>query len=72
MKHPPNPLPFGKRNYQLLLIGLLVLALGFTLIALDQETHGFGVLGLTIGPITVVIGFVVEFFAIMYKDKQGR
>lgn len=72
MKHQNNSLPFGKRNYQLLLVGLLVIVLGFSLMALDQEVHGFGVLGLTIGPITVVIGFIIEFFAIMYKGKQER
>lgn len=72
MKRNTNPLPFGKRNYQLLLVGVLVLLLGFTLIALDPEEHGFGILGLTIGPITVVTGFVIEFFAIMYRDKQER
>ena len=72
MKRNTNPLPFGKRNYQLLLVGILVLALGFTLIALDQAVHGFGVLGLTIGPLTVVIGFVIECLVIMYRDKQDR
>ncbi len=72
MKRDTNPLPFGQRNYQLLLVGILVLIVGFTLIALDQEPHGFGVLCLTIGPITVVLGLAIEFFAIMYRDKQNR
>lgn len=72
MKRKSNSLPFGKRNYQLLVLGILVLALGFTLITLDRAPHGFGVLGLTIGPITVVLGFAIEFLAIMYRDTSNH
>ena len=70
MKHKANKLPFGKFNYQLLLIGILVIVTGFTLIALDKEEYGFGVLGLTIGPITVMLGFIIEFFAIMLTSSS--
>ena len=70
MKQATNPLPFGKSNYRLLVLGLLVLLLGFTLIALDRAPHGFGVFGLTVGPITVVLGLAIEFLAIMYRGNR--
>ncbi|WKN29871.1 DUF3098 domain-containing protein [Porifericola rhodea] len=64
-----NQLPFGKKNYILMLVGIGILILGFTLMSLDGEEYGFGLLGITIGPITVMIGFIVEFFAILSKPE---
>jgi hypothetical protein len=55
-----------------LVLGIVIIALGFTLIALDQEEYGFGILALTMGPITVLAGFAIELFAIMYKEKNVR
>lgn len=63
-------LPFDKANYTLMLVGIGILILGFTLMALDGEKHGFGFLGLTLGPIVVMIGFIFEIFAILYKPKN--
>lgn len=62
--------PFGKRNYVIMLSGVGVIILGFLLMALDGEEFGFGVLGLTIAPLTVLAGFVIEFFAILTKPKS--
>jgi hypothetical protein len=65
-----SKLPFGKRNYQLMVIGLVVLAAGFSIMTLDKEPHGFGFLGLTLGPIIVVTGFIVELFAILHRPSD--
>lgn len=65
-----NKLPFGKKNYQLMIIGLAILTVGFTTMTLDKEPHGFGVLGLTVGPIIVVAGFIVELFAILHRPSD--
>lgn len=65
-----NKLPFGKKNYQLMAFGLVVLVVGFTTMSLDKEPHGFGVLGLTLGPIIVVAGFVVEIFAVLHRPSD--
>ena len=67
-----NKLPFGKKNYQYMVIGLVVLILGFTIMSLDQDTYGFGFLGLTLGPIIVVIGFIIEILAILYTPKETK
>lgn len=65
-------LPFGKKNYRLMLAGLLVLIVGFITMSLDSETYGFGLLGLTIGPIIVMTGFVIQFFAILHNPKKDQ
>ncbi len=52
--------------------GLVVLVLGFTIMSLDNQPHGFGFLGLTLGPIIVVGGFIVELFAILHKPSESE
>lgn len=70
MKKVASPLPFGVQNYLLLLLSIAALGLGFGLIALDGEVHGFGIWGLTIGPIVVVMGFGIAFWAILHSGKE--
>lgn len=53
-----------------MLAGVAVLMLGFFIMTQDTEPYGFGTLGLTLGPIVVVLGFVIEFVAILYKGKK--
>jgi hypothetical protein len=67
-----NRLAFRKMNYILMLVGLGTLVLGFTIMSLDDQDYGFGFLGLTLGPIIVMIGFIIQFFAIMYKSKESK
>jgi hypothetical protein len=63
-------LPFGKKNYQLMVTGLIVLVVGFTIMTMDSAPHGFGFLGLTLGPVIVVAGFIVELFAILHRPSD--
>lgn len=67
-----NNLAFGKKNYILMLIGIVVLIIGFTVMTMDTEPYGFGLLGLTIGPIIVMAGFVIQFFAIFAKSNESK
>jgi hypothetical protein len=60
---------FKRNNYQLMLIGIAILLTGFVVMTLDNTQHGFGFLGLTLGPIIVMIGFLFQFYAILYKPK---
>ena len=66
-----NSLPFGKQNYRLMIAGIAVILLGFFIMSLDKEEFGFGFLGLTLGPLIVISGFAIEFFAILTKPKQS-
>lgn len=67
-----SKLPFTKKNYQLMVIGVLVVALGFFIMSMDDQPHGFGFLGITLSPIIVVAGFVIEIFAILYTPKEKK
>lgn len=65
-----SKLAFQKINYIIMLTGVLVLILGFFIMTLDTEPYGFGFVGLTLGPIVVMLGFAIEFVAIFYKQKE--
>ncbi len=65
-------LPFGKMNYIIMLVGIAALIIGFYIMTLDGEPYGFGFLGITLGPIIVFFGFVIEFVAIFYKPKENN
>jgi hypothetical protein len=65
-----DKLPFGKKNYQLMIIGIVTLIVGFTIMSLDTAPHGFGFLGLTLGPLVVMAGFILEIVAILHKPTK--
>ncbi|MEO6820639.1 MAG: DUF3098 domain-containing protein [Ginsengibacter sp.] len=70
-----NPL-FTKENYKWMLIGLVVLILGFFLMAggksadpnvfNDNEIYGFQ--RITLAPILIIAGLVIEIYAIMKRQ----
>ncbi|PSL07913.1 Protein of unknown function (DUF3098) [Cecembia rubra] len=53
-----------------MLIGLGIIVLGFVIIGLDKEPHGFGFLGLTLGPLITLLGFLFQFYAIFKKSES--
>lgn len=68
---------FGRENYRLMLIGLAVLALGFILMVGGGSDNPdvfnpamFNFQRLTLAPILLTIGFVIEIFAIMKKPRD--
>ena len=75
----PNPL-FGKENYMWMLVGLVVLALGFFLMAGGKsadptkfnDNEIYSSTRITIAPFLIIAGFVIEIFAIMKKPKEGN
>lgn len=65
-----SKLPFGKKNYVIMLVGVGLLVLGFTVMSLDNELFGFGFMGLTLGPVIVMSGFIAQLFAILHNPKK--
>ena len=65
-----NNFAFGKKNYLIMFAGIMVIALGFIIMTMDDEQYGLGFMGITLGPLVVLAGFVIEFFAILVKDKN--
>ncbi len=53
-----------------MVVGLLVVAVGFTIMAIDKEQ--FGWLGLTLGPLVVISGFVTEIVAILHTPREKQ
>ena len=51
-------LPFNKNNYKLMIIGIVIIFSGFFIMTMDNEEYGYGFLGLTLGPIVVLFGFI--------------
>lgn len=62
-----NDLPFGKGNFLYMFIGIGLILLGFVIMTQDKEPFGFGFLGITLGPIIVFLGFMVEIYAILKR-----
>ena len=68
---------FTKENYRLMLIGLALMALGFVLMIgggskdpNDFSPEIFNFRRITLAPILILAGYVVEIFAIMKKAKD--
>ena len=72
MEENKDRLAFGRKNYILMLVGIALLAIGFIIMTLDTEQYGLGFMGITLGPIVVMAGFIIEFFAILIKDKNHQ
>jgi NhaP-type Na+/H+ or K+/H+ antiporter len=68
---------FGKENYRIMLIGIGLILLGFILMAgggtddpkkFSEELFNFQ--RITLAPILVLSGFVLEIYAILKKQKD--
>lgn len=73
----PSNMPFKKINYILMAVGVLVLILGYILLSgggSDDPSKFnnaiFDARRLKVAPITLIIGFIIELFAIMYRPKE--
>ena len=69
--------PFGRENYTLMLLGILVIFVGFLLMTgggsedpTVWDTSIFSFRRITLAPILVIAGFVIEVFAILKKSKD--
>ena len=72
MEKEPVRLAFGRRNYQIMIVGLVVIALGLFIMTLDKEQYGIGFMGITLGPIVLLLGFVIQFFAIFARSEPRK
>lgn len=73
----PNNNLFGKENYVWMLAGLAVIALGFILMSggksadptvFDKDSV-YSTTRITIAPLLIIIGFILEIVGIMKKPK---
>ena len=76
MKKEKRKMVFGKKNYQLMLLGLIFISIGFLLMSgggsedpniFNDEIYNFR--RIRVAPILVVFGFIIEVYAIMKNPK---
>ncbi len=68
----------GKGNYYLMLVGLAVIIIGFILMSGGKSTDPnvfnadevYSRRRIVVAPIVVILGFVIEIFAVFYKSKK--
>ena len=68
---------FGRENYIWMLIGLVIMAIGFILMAGGKSSNPnvfndkdvYSTTRITIAPILIVAGLIIEIFAIMKRSK---
>lgn len=76
-KEPVGNTLFTKENYKWMLIGLVAMAIGFFLMAggkssnpdVFQDKDVYSTTRITIAPILIIAGLIIEIFAIMKKPK---
>lgn len=62
-------MPLGAKDIKILLIGIGIMLVGFFVMTMDKEEFGFGFLGLTLGPVLVLIGIIIPIFS-LFKLKR--
>ena len=76
-KNKSHEFAFGRENYILMIIGLVVLAIGYVLMTgggsddpnvFSEEIFSFR--RITLAPIIILLGFAIEVVAIMKKPKE--
>lgn len=84
MSEEQNQPFFGKQNFILMLAGVLIICLGFLLmsgggtplntehVATEFDKEGlFSFRRITLAPIVITIGFIIEVIAIFKRPKQA-
>lgn len=71
------PMPFGKMNYVLMVVGVLVVVMGFILMsgggehtATEFDESIYSIRRITVAPIMVILGFIIVGLGIMLRFKR--
>jgi hypothetical protein len=70
---------FDKENYKWMLLGVIVIAIGFILMAggksnnptIFQDNDVYSFRRITVAPILIIAGFIIEIIAIMRKPQKN-
>ena len=68
---------FGKRNYQMMIAGVVIILIGYILMSGGKSENPdifsediFSTRRLTVAPLLIISGLVLEVFAILHKAKD--
>lgn len=75
---PVTKMVFGKENYYLIGLGVLVIIIGFVLMSGGHWTDPnvfpkdevYSTRRITVAPIVVILGFAIEIYAVFHKSKK--
>jgi len=77
IQEPESGFVLGKKNYIILAAGFALIIIGFILMAGGKSEDPnifnpeiFSFRRITLAPIFILIGFIIEIFAIMWKPKN--
>jgi hypothetical protein len=56
--------PLDAKRIYILITGIIIMVIGLFIMTLDKEPFGFGLLGITLGPIIVLIGVFIPIYSI--------
>ena len=63
-------MPFHARNYILMVVGLVVVAIGYAIMAAENEVDGF--LSLYVSPILLMAGYLEIIYAVVWRPKEDE
>lgn len=61
--------PLDSKRIYILIIGIIIMVTGLLIMTLDKEPFGFGLLGITLGPIIVLIGVFIPIYSLFNFKK---
>jgi len=61
--------PLNAKRIYILITGIIIMVIGLFIMTLDKEPFGFGLLGITLGPIIVLIGVFIPIYSLFNFKK---
>ena len=61
--------PLDAKRIYILITGIIIMVIGLFIMTLDKEPFGFGLLGITLGPIIVLIGVFIPIYSVFNFKK---
>ncbi|NQW75995.1 MAG: hypothetical protein HQ448_04290 [Cytophagales bacterium] len=61
--------PLDVKRIYVLITGIIIMVIGLFIMTLDKEPFGFGLLGITLGPIIVLIGVFIPIYSLFNFKK---
>ena len=62
-------MPLDAKHIYILITGIIIMVIGLFIMTLDKEPFGFGLLGITLGPIIVLIGVFIPIYSLFNFKK---
>ncbi len=60
---------FGRRNYMFLLASIAAIVIGFAIMRIENEVHGF--VSLYVAPLVILAGYAGVAYAILWQPREA-